>query len=196
MANYISDREFTDYIHRHVAIPNVYNDLGWHEVNREREIAEAADRDEGIDYVFRQGNNYWTVQERFRDIGYRNYSDFTIRYRRDGNFHPERVRSEFYKIKADYFLYGITNCNKNELITCTDFLKYALIDLRIIYELIETGRIIIMDNNQNRCFISDGIMICPIKWNKDGSSNFFPIDIPLIARQFDETMILSQQGFY
>ena len=40
---------------------------------------------DGIDYVFRNGNTIMSVQERFREEKYKDFSDFTIRYRRDDN---------------------------------------------------------------------------------------------------------------
>ena len=33
MANYISDRAFTDHIHNNVAIPVIYNPINWAQVN-------------------------------------------------------------------------------------------------------------------------------------------------------------------
>lgn len=92
MASYISDRSFTDYIHENLAIPIIYDKLNWEKVNVKKEEAEELDMQHGIDYVFKDNNGQLkTVQERFRESKYQQYSDFTIRYRRDENLHTSRI---------------------------------------------------------------------------------------------------------
>ncbi|HHT23443.1 MAG TPA: hypothetical protein GXZ87_09085 [Bacteroidales bacterium] len=196
MARYTDDRAFTDCIHKNIAIPQIYNSIGWQKVNLEQEFAEQIDIYKGIDYVFRDENGELkTVQERFRESKYQNYSDFTIRYRRDENPHAARRESEYYKMKAGYFTYGITNCLKSNLAQCTDFIKYAVIDLKKVYEKIDQGLIVIRDNKENKCKIVDNKIICPIKHNHDGSSSFFPIEIPFLVRLWGDEIIISQKGF-
>jgi len=195
MANYISDRAFTDHIHNNVAIPRIYNTIGWREVNRDEEEAIRADMFDGIDYVFKSGSEYKSVQERFRERKYQNYSDFTIRYRRDLNPDASRHQSEYYKMKADYFTYGITNCLKDDLTKCTDFLKYAIVDLKKVYSKIDGNEIIIRDNCRNTCNIENGKIICPVKYNSDGSSSFFPIEISYLVQLWGNTLIIAQKGF-
>ncbi|TXK74538.1 hypothetical protein [Mesonia sp. HuA40] len=199
MSPYISDRQFTNYIHNNVAIPNIYNPLNWEQVNLNEDFAEQIDMQNGIDYVFRHNGQIKTVQERFRESKYRQYSDFTIRYRRDGNMHADRRESEYYKMQAQFFTYGITNCLKSNLPSCTSFLKYALIDLEKVYSKIDNGEIIIRDNNRNFCRIieNNGVRIieCPVKYNRDGSSSFFPIEISFLIELFGNDIVISQNGF-
>lgn len=153
MSNYITDRKFTDYIHQNVAIPTLYNLLGWKEYPINKEELQRLDVFHGIDYVFEKNGQIMTIQERFRELKYQNYTDFTVRYRRDGNYHLDRVESEFYKIDAHYFTYGITNCTKNDLAICTQFEKVALINLDKVFERIDCGDIIIADNGRRNCYI-------------------------------------------
>lgn len=195
-AYYSDDRRFTDYIHNNLALPKIYEPLGWSEVHFDPKFADRIDRDEGIDYVFKKGEEYFAVQERFRAIQYQNYNDFTIRYRRDRNYHADRVESEFYKIDANYFTYGITNCDKNVLSRCTSFIKFAIIKLDMVYGLINQGLIRIENNQMDECYILNEKMICPVKYNRDRSSSFVPIDIKLLAKHFGRELILSQKGYY
>ncbi|MFZ2430942.1 MAG: hypothetical protein WAW57_07345 [Lutibacter sp.] len=196
MAPYISDRQYTNYIHDNVALPIVYNVLGWNQMKLEDAYAEHIDMQNGIDYVFKQNNVIKTVQERFREKKYSMYSDFTIRYRRDGNIHADRRESEYYKMQASFFTYGITNCLKTDVTQCTDFLKYAIIDLEKVYAKIDSGEIIIRDNGRNTCrIIDDKIIECPVKYNNDGSSSFFPIEISFLVQLFGNDIIIAQNGF-
>lgn len=193
MTNYSTDRNFTNYVHNNIAIPKIYSPLNWEQLDIEN--IEQLDLKNGIDYVFNAGNQKKTVQERFREIKYQKYTDFTIRYRRDFNLHPERHESEYYKMEADYFTYGITNCYKNNHQNCTDFIKYAIIDMKKVYSKIDEGLIIIRNNQQNFCQIKDEIIECPIKYNRDGSSSFFPIDISYLVKLWGNEMIIAQKGF-
>ncbi len=196
MAPYISDRQFTNYIHNNVAIQKIYAPLNWEQVNLDKAYAEQIDMQKGIDYVFKHKGEVKTVQERFRESKYSRYSDFTIRYRRDGNAHKDRRESEYYKMKASYFTYGITNCLKTNVSGCTDFLKYAIIDLEKVYSKIDTGEIIIKDNKRNTCRVLDNSIIeCPVKFNKDGSSSFFPIEISFLIQLFGDDIVIAQKGF-
>jgi hypothetical protein len=197
MTSYNQDRAFTDYIHKYIAIPKIYKSIGWQEANLEKNYAEKMDMQLGIDYVFIDKNGkYKTVQERFRESKYQQYSDFTIRYRRDENLHASRRESEYYKMEADYFTYGITNCLKRNVNECTDFIKYAVIDLNKIYEKIDNGLIIIKNNNKDKCeIVDDKKIICPIKYNRDGSSSFFPIEIKFLVQLWGNEIIIAQKGF-
>lgn len=93
----------------------------------------------GVDYVFQKDQELKTVQERFRYSEYANYTDFTIRYRRDHNPSLARHESEYYKMKADYFVYGIVNQSKQVSdFEASDFIKFAVVDMKKIYEKIES----------------------------------------------------------
>ena len=198
--DYSSDRRFTDYVHKNVAIPKVYDLIGWKEHDIDPDELEYLDVNKGIDYVFKSSDGtIKTVQERFREKMYVNYSDFTIRYRRDENFHRERVRSEYYKMAADYFTYGITNGVKSNPVTATDFLKVAIIDLRKVYQKIDDGFIVIRRNNRKVCQIitENGVrkIECPVLYNRDGSSSFFPIEIRFLIQLWGEDMVVFNKGF-
>jgi len=195
MSNYITDRQYTDYIHKNVAIPTVYAELGWKELPVDSEALKGLDIDYGTDYIFTKDGLLMTVQERFREVKYKNYTDFTIRYRRDGNYHKERKESEFFKIKANYFTYGITNCLKTELAICSQFVKVAIINLNVVFDKIDKGEIIIQDNGKRLCTIEDGKLICPVIKNHDHSSSFVPFDIPSLVEMFGDEVLVYSKGF-
>ena len=196
MPSYKSDREFTDLVHKNVALPKIYDPLGWKAIVRDHRDAEHADIFFGIDYVFETENGKRSVQERFRERKYERFADFTIRYRRDNNEHSSRRQSEYYKIKADVFVYGITNCSKENSNLCTDFLKYAVVDMKRIYKKLDDGEILIEDNKENVCKIREKKLICPVKYNSDKSSSFFPIDIPMLVQLWGSDLLVSQSGFF
>lgn len=196
MSVYKNDRQFTDFVHTNIALSKIYEPLGWKPVSIEKDKAEYLDMYLGVDYVFEVDHVRRTVQERFRERKYSSYSDFTIRYRRDQNPHSQRRESEYYKLAADYFVYGISNCLKTDIEKCTDFLKFAVIDLSKVYDKLNSGQIVIQDNGQNSCRIESRQLVCPIKYNKDGSSSFFPIDIPLIVELWQKELVVKQHGFF
>ena len=136
-----------------------------------------------------------TVQERFRDKKYVRYNDFTIRYEREKSKFENQIRSEFYKMKADFFVYGIINENKENFLQASDFLKFAIIDLKKVYEKILTQEIVIINNGRNYCYVQKGVLFCPVKFNTDQSSSFFPIDILCLIKLWGNEMILLQKGF-
>ena len=137
-----------------------------------------------------------SVQERFRDKQYKDFTDFTIRYRRDFNKVGERHESEYYKMKAHYFTYGIIDSTKSNLKEASNFLKYAIIDLKRVYDKLDNNMIIISDNGKNTCEIVDGNRIeCPVKYYTDGSSSFFPIDISFLVKIWGEEILIAQKGF-
>lgn len=198
--NYSTDRSFTDYVHNNIAIPKVYREIGWTQHNIDPESLEYLDVQKGIDYLFKAPDgSIKTVQERFLEKMYANYSDFTIRYRRDESSYNDRIRSEYYKMAADYFTYGITNGMKSDFSSATDFLKVAIIDLKRVYHKIDEGLIVIRNNNQKKCRIinEDGMskIECPVLFNRDRSSSFFPIEINYIIDLWGEEMVVYKKGF-
>ncbi|WP_299122661.1 hypothetical protein [uncultured Winogradskyella sp.] len=196
MSKYRNDRAFTDYVHKNLARPLIYRPLNWTEVQLRQDYAKYIDMMDGIDYVFRNGDNIMSVQERFREVQYKDYSDFTIRYRRDENKVEERHESEYYKVKAHYFTYGIIDKPKSNVEKASGFIKYAIIDLKKVYEKLDSKAIFISDNRQNKCKIVDGNRIeCPVKYNTDGSSSFFPIDISYLVKLWGDNMVIAQKGF-
>ena len=196
MSKYSKDRAFTNYVHTNLAIPLIYNPLEWSEVQLRKDYSKYIDMMDGIDYVFRKGNTIMSVQERFREKQYQNFTDFTIRYRRDSNKIEERHESEYYKMKAHYFTYGIIDSSKNETHKASAFIKYAIIDLKKVYQKLDEKKIYISDNGKNKCEIIDGNRLeCPVKYNSDGSSSFFPIDISYLVKPWGGDMLVTQKGF-
>ena len=187
MTPYRDAREFTDRIHNDLAIPMIYSDLSWKKVEIGKEDLKELDIRNGIDYIFTDGKNRISIQERFRKPGYTAFDDFTLRYEREFNPHENRRKSEFFKIKADYFVYGMVNENHD------DFSKYVVVDLKKLLALFDEGRIIV-DNSVTEGVIEGGNLKCPIKHNRDRSSTFVAIRIPLIDELFDNLIIL-QKGF-
>ncbi len=86
-------------------------------------------------------------------------------------------------MKAHYFTYSMIDSSKNEVKNASEFVKYAIIDLKKVYEKLESKAIFISDNKKNKCEIVDGNRIdCPVKYNTDDSSTFFPIDISYMVK--------------
>jgi hypothetical protein len=183
-------------VHNNLALPLIYKPLQWQQVTLRKDYAKYIDMMDGIDYVFRNGNAIMSVQERFREVKYKDYSDFTIRYRRDDNKLEERHESEYYKMKAHYFTYGIIDSSKREVSPNSGFIKYAIIDLKKVYEKLDSKAIFISDNGENKCKIVEGNrMECPVKYNSDGSSSFFPVDISYLTKLWGNEMVIAQKGF-
>ena len=196
MSNYQYDRAFSDYVHKYMAVPLLYKSLQWKEVQLRKDYAKYIDMMDGIDYVFRNGDHIMSVQERFREAQYKDFSDFTIRYRRDENKIEERHESEYYKMKAHYFTYGIIDKSKLDYKNAKDFIKYAIVDLKKVYKKLDSKAIFISDNGKNKCEIVDGNRIlCPVKYNSDGSSSFFPIDISFLVQLWGNDMVIAEKGF-
>ncbi|WP_022670414.1 hypothetical protein [Hippea alviniae] len=194
---YQKDRKFTEYIHKKIALKKIYEPLNWEKIKVDKKEIEKIDINKGIDRIFKNSeDNLITVQERFRSKEYENYNDFTIRYTREKNIHHNRRKSEFFKIEADYFVYGITNCNKDKInFNCNDFIKFAVIDMKIIKELIDKGIIIIDENSQKKeSFLKNGKLITPILKNKDDSSEFIALSIPDLNK-LDKRAVIFQKGF-
>jgi len=50
---------------------------------------------------------------------------------------------------------------------------------------------------KNKCEIVDGKRIkCPVKYNTDGSSSFFPIDISYLVKLWGMIWLLLKKDFY
>ncbi len=123
-------------------------------------------------------------------------SIFIIGLKPDENRIEDRHESEYYKMKAHYFTYGIIDSPKSEMENASEFIKYAIIDLKKVYEKLDSKAIFISDNKKNKCEIVDGNRIeCPVKYNADGSSSFFPIDISYLVKLWGNDMIIAQKGF-
>ena len=198
MSKYQKDRNFTNFVHQNLAIPLIYNNLGWIERSIDQVELDRIDIQYGIDYVFADAEKKPVyVQERFRDEFYKNYTDATFRFRRDANKNTNRIESEFYKIKADYLIYGITNGKKfvDKRHTLTDFLKWVVLDIKFIQEKYKTGCLKITKSTKSVCWIENNQLCCPVNYNPDKSSSFVPFDIPMIVKLWGNSPILAQKGY-
>lgn len=197
--NYKSDREFTDIVHDKLACSIIYPLLNWDIQNINLKMLNNIDTQNAVDYIAIDKNKLKTVtiQERFREKKYSNYTDFTIRYKREHNKYDDRKLSEFFKLDADYFVYGIIDTDKYNVKEATRFLKYCVIDVNKLKQLIDSELIIIDEKSgMKRCFIENNKMICPVIQNHDYSSSFIPVDILILSSLFeDENVILIQEGF-
>lgn len=198
-SSYSNDREFTDIVHNKLAIPIIYSKLNWNIQQLNLNLSNNLDLTNAVDYIAIDKINMKTItiQERFRESKYSNYSDFTIRYKRDFNQNEERKLSEYFKLDADYFVYGIIDQNKTEVLNATKFLKYCVININKLKKMIDLNRIIIEENsNKRKCYENNGNLICPVIQNHDYSSSFFPVDILLLMELFEEEdIIILQDGF-
>lgn len=187
------DREFTNTVHSKLAIPIIYKTLGWTET--ECSNIEYLDINKGIDYIMSSDNVAHSVQERFRESKYKEYNDFTIRLTRDYNQHKERQHSEFFKIEADYFIYGIINTSKYEVSKATDFIKYAVIDMKEFQKQYNVGRIKVDSTNRGKSKIENNIIVAGYNKNIDYSSEFVAFDIAQLLELFGQQMVVLQKGF-
>jgi hypothetical protein len=193
------DWSFSNFVHEHLAKPKIYQSLKWKVLDIAENIIKDLDINHGIDYVFQnETGDAINVQERFRDNYYAGYNDATLRYRRDFNPNPERIESEFYKIKANYLVYGITNGKKfaDQRHTLTDFMKWVVLDLKFIQQKFKEEQIkIVTATARKLCWLDNNILHCPENHNPDGSSSFIPFDISLIKKLWGNTPLLAQKGF-
>ena len=198
MAKYQSDRTFTDYIHQNLATKIIYQKLGWEAVLINNELAENLDINKGIDYCFKdQNGKLITIQERFREQKYKSYNDITFRYRRDKNYDESKVKSEFFKIQANYMIYGVIDVKKWDFKSARKFLKFAVIDLKVLFSAFNNKIIKIVKNKNHQCFLDNGTLVCPINFNRDGSSSFVPIDIVLLSKlDISKDIIFLQEGYF
>ena len=194
---YREDRAFTEYVHRCLALPLIYRELGWSPFRLTPSETRQLDRDHGIDRIFYTAEgNLVSVQERFRAGTYAaKYNDVTLRYRRDYNQHAERRWSELFKIRADYLLYGIVDGRKADVPSISTFKKVVLLYIPGLLAKLKQGEIIIREEQVGKSYWRDGKMIIPVNHNRDKSSSFVVFDVPLIHRAWPEEIIVRQRGF-
>lgn len=198
MARYNDDRNFTDYVHKNVSIPNIYPLMYWQVSEIDADELNKLDINNGIDAIILDNNsNKRTLQYRYRESDFERYTDVTLRYRRPHNSNKDRHDSEFFKIDADYLLYGISNGKKSsdKLRTNTAFLKWAILDLRQLFTLIDEGLIVIDPSQRYKCARYENKLICPVNNNRDKSSNFVPFDIPILKDLFGNRVVVQSSGF-
>ena len=194
MAVYKDDRSFTDYIQQKVSIPKVYPIMGWQPEEIDEDELNKKDMNEGIDAIILDKNGeVKTLQYRYRDNYYIAYQDATLRYQRPYNSNSDRHLSEFFKIKADFLLYGISNGKKfsDNLKTNTELDKWVVIDLIKLSQKIEQGLVIIDDKMIGKTSqLIEGKLKCPVVSNTDDSSNFVPFDIPTLIKLFSNLVLI------
>ncbi|MDD6942163.1 MAG: hypothetical protein SOV80_02635 [Bacilli bacterium] len=198
MTYYNDDRKFTNYVHENIAKKQIYPKLNWIIQDINTIVAENVDINNSVDYFAIDSNNnkIITIQERFREKKYLNYNDFTIRYKRIFNKDPNRKLSEFFKLNVNYFVYGIIDQSKIDVNENGKFVKYAIINIEKLLEMIDNGRIIIDESLQSKyCKIEDNILRCPVIENYDHSSSFVPFDIKILKNLFDKEIIIYSEGF-
>lgn len=198
MSNYTSDRNFTDFVFKQIAIPTIYEKLGWKNFNINEEELNQLDLHKGIDAVaLDEKNEKITIQYRFREEKYLNFNDVTLRYKRPNNAYLERRDSEFFKIEADFFIYGIVNDTKaSKEVENRKLLKWAVIDLKKLMSAIDNKDIVIDNTIKYRCKWDNNKMYCPINNNWDGSSNFVPFDVNIIFNYLsDKGIIVAFYGY-
>jgi hypothetical protein len=195
---YSTDREFTDFVHNYLAVPLIYKKLKWEVETIDNEYAELKDLNDGIDYHARDNLGLKvTIQERFRRSDY-DYNDFTIRYTRNNSNDPNQVNSEFYKLSADYFIYGITSGDGD----ISEFKKVIVLDLNYFKRLLRMGRIRIPKKHrkQSEIVLENGkkVLYTALNRNFDYSSEFIAIDPEKLYEVIGDRikyLIVYQKGF-
>lgn len=203
MANYNSDRSFTDYVHNNLAIKEIYKELGWEPKEISNSYTDTRDMEDGIDYEAIDSIGLKvTIQERFRDSYYKKYNDFTLRYTREFSQREDQHRSEFYKIDASYLIYGITDGSKwpDKRHTLTTFIKYCVVDLNFLKNLFRQGTIKIPDGFSHHCTLNEEktVLYTSKNRNNDKSSEFIGIDPKMLEEVIGseiKNLVISERGF-
>lgn len=193
--SYASDRQFTDFVHE-LAVRDIYPQMDWIVQDVNNRLSVNIDMNNAVDYMaVDRMRSLITIQERFREAKYSRYSDFTLRYMRPENKYEERRLSEFFKIDADFFVYGIIDSQKYNVSSRSRFLKYAIINLKTLMDKVNEGIVVIDESmREKRCSQIGDTMHCPIIPNWDHSSDFVPFDI-LILDNIAPEVIEFQEGF-
>lgn len=195
---YKDDREFSNFVHEKIAKKYIYPKLSWIIQDVNTFMLENVDINNSVDYfaIDKSKDKIITIQERFRESKYSNYNDFTIRYKREFNKNENRLYSEFFKLNVDYFVYGIINQSKNNVDSNAKFIKYAVINIHTLMDLIEQEKIVIEENAKTKfCSVYNEKLYCPVIQNFDKSSSFVPFDISMMKRLFPNGLIIDSYGF-
>ena len=164
-AHSFQDQSFTDLAHKNLA-PAFYGQI--FPGARVEQASVEDDQKKGIDYhVLTDLANLdgsgskrvrFNVQERFLRIDHpmlRTSKEFTLRYSRPDSLSPDQKQSEFFKIKAHYLYYGITNATKATATSAevppTACLRQVLVDLPKLMKLVDDGKIAIGPPNSHPC---------------------------------------------
>lgn len=196
MGTYKADRDFSDYVHDNIAVPLVYNNMGWGLVDEDEDFSTDKDIHDGVDYtVFESNGRKATIQERFRDNYYGSkYNDVTIRYSRNLNPDPSRKKSEYFKITAKYFVYGTVNGSKYSPEKLTGFEKLVILNLYKLIEKVDNGKLLI-DKTKKFSYIKDEILYAGFNHNSDGSSEFIVIDVHQMQELWGKEVVFYTEGY-
>lgn len=87
--------------------------------------------------------------------------------------------------------------SKFEVDKATDFIKFAVINIKELKRLMDNGDIYIDRTlNSRYCKKVGAKMCCPVNYNKDRSSSFIPIDIKMLGELFKNVpIIISSKGY-
>ena len=202
MSTYSNNRAFSDYVFKHLAIPHVYPYMKWQPHHINAALLEQLDLQQGIDAIaLTEQGQAISIQYRFRDQFYGNkYSDVTLRYQREHHPNPFAHQSEFFKINADYLLYGVSNGKSfpDALPSNTQLTKWAIIDIKKLKQAIDKQIIIIGSPTIKgiQCQWLNQQLHCPINQNRDYSSSFVPFDVPLMAQHLSSYgIVVYAHGF-
>lgn len=154
---YKEDRAYTDYNHK-LAEEQIYATYGISiykpQTEEEKQRAVNDDIYKAIDYIgfIEKSGKPFAIQERTRSVKAAAYNDITIRFERPDNPNADRVQSEAYKLNYFFYqnpdvpflmMYAVRGEDKNiASISMDSFIKYAFIDLRKLYYLIQNGNIV------------------------------------------------------
>ncbi|MDN6166289.1 MAG: hypothetical protein L0L22_06215 [Staphylococcus equorum] len=196
--NYDNRRMFSDAVHVNIA-DKVYQYLGrLIDDSRDDDYHEKADLIDGIDYYVLVNGHHRTVQERFRTSKNCNYNDITLRYQYPEN-KDDRSKSEWFKLTADYFMYGVINQNTNDsrkIKPSAKFLKLVVIDLRVFSRLVDNEKIIVGSEKFSK--IIDGKLVGGLNSNvsrvHDNRSIFAVFDVKHLY-QTNEDLIIVEKGY-
>lgn len=198
--NFNTRKEFTDKVHAEMA-PNVYKYLNWKlddGNSRGNEYLKEANIVDGIDYYVENEDGYHrTIQERFRRSNKAgHYNDITLRYQYPEN--TKKINSEWFKITADYFLYGVVPVEKTSDVTSSvKFTKLVVIDLRCFSRLVDKGKIKI-GNGKESYIDKNGILYSGINRNKkrqgDNPSTFVSFNV-MDLYKLDAELIVTEHGY-
>lgn len=207
---YKEDRAYTDYNHK-LAEEQIYATYGISiykpQTEEEKQRAVNDDIYKAIDYIgfIEKSGKPFAIQERTRSAKAAAYNDITIRFERPYNPNADRVQSEAYKLNYFFYqnpdvpflmMYAVRGEDKNiASISMDSFVKYAFIDLRKLYYLIQNGNIVFEPWNKSRTSYTDKyVMHVPIKENPDKSSVFVTFDVAQLCNWFPG-VVLEHKGF-
>lgn len=163
------------------------------------------DCENGIDYfaTMPNGNNF-SIQERFRTLNKFtiNSQEFTIRYSRPTSISENQKQSEFFKIKADLLLYGITNNENKNFNVPVEFRRFVVVNLRDLFKAINNDEILIdenLDNKRYKPYISNtGKINAIVKENIEdtsGNSKLLIFNAAQILRLKNYNIIVKEYNY-